>query len=240
MQWCVGMFSSGSTWVVHAIRSLGNTLLPGAPYISVYAETSDQLPTEWSRSDRLIIKSHDPDEAAAKLLLIHADRIWVSIRDPRDCVASLITYMQVDFDSALEAIAQTALQCERFSADQRSIVLRYEDGFIDDPATLDQFAEGFSQVLSAQDRDRMFLSTRRSAIEKMIEQFDPKDTVDDGLPGHRVHVATQWHTHHVSRTGEVGRWRHTLTEAQARTIEERIGPWMVRFGYLPQTGYGYN
>jgi hypothetical protein len=233
VQWCVGMFSSGSTWAVHAIRSLGNALLPGEPSISVFADTIDQLPAEWSRSDRLVIKSHDPDEAVAKLLLMHADRIWVTIRDPRDCVASLMTYMHADFDFALDAVAQTALQCERFGVDQRSVVLRYEDGFIDDPATLDRFAGGFSQILSPRDRDRMFLSTRRPAIEKMIEQFDPNDTVDDGLPGHRVHVATQWHTHHVNRTGEVGRWRHTLTEAQAGTVEERIRFWMVRFGYLP-------
>jgi len=44
-------------------------------------------------------------------------------------------------------------------------------------------------------------------------------------------METQWHTHHVNRTGEVGRWRHTLDPAQATEVQRRLGPWMERFGY---------
>jgi hypothetical protein len=68
----------------------------------------------------------------------------------------------------------------------------------------------------------------------MIQEFDPGETVDDGFVGHRVHMKTQWHTHHVNRTGAVGRWRHTLDAEQAMEIQQRLGPWMERFGYLPE------
>jgi hypothetical protein len=227
------MYSSGSTWVFNGIRSVGNTLFPGEPHIGLYAEAMDQLPPRWLEADRLIIKSHHSDEAATALLLRHADRIWISIRDPRDCVASASTYMFPNFDSALDAVTRSALHCQRFILDPRSVVLRYEDGFIDDAVTLDRFAAARSRTLLPQDRDRLFQQTRRAAIESMIQEFDPSETVDDGFVGHRVHMETQWHTHHLNRTGQVGRWRHTLTAAQAVEIHRRLGLWMEQFGYLP-------
>jgi hypothetical protein len=233
IQWCLGMYSSGSTWMFNAIRAVGNTLFPGKPHIGVYAESTDQLPPGWPESDRLIIKSHHTDATATALVSQHADRIWISVRDPRDAVASAMTYMLPDFASALEAVTRSALHAERFIRDPRSVLLRYEDGFIDDPTTLDRFASAFSRTLTPQDRDRLFQQTRRTAIEAMIQEFDPNETVDDGFPGHRVHMETQWHTHHLNRTGEVGRWRHTLDATQVKDIERRLGPWMERFGYHP-------
>jgi sulfotransferase family protein len=233
MQWCVGMYSSGSTWLVHALRCVGNVHFPDEPRISAFADTADQLPTGWLRSDRLIIKSHEPDQTTATLLLRRADRIWVSIRDPRDSVASVMTYMHECFDSAFDAVANSARQCEHFCAESKAVLLRYEDAFIDDPATLDRIAAGFSRTLSSQQRDLLFQQTRRSSIERMILTLDPSETVEDGVPGHRVHTETQWHTHHVNRTGEIGRWRHTLDKAQTIEVEQRLQSWMERFGYVP-------
>jgi hypothetical protein len=231
IQWCLGMYSSGSTWAFNAIRSIGNILFPGRPHAGVYAETVGQLPPDWMESDRLIIKSHHSDNETTTLLLRHADRLWISVRDPRDSVASAMTYMFPDFASALNAVVRSAEYCERFIQDPRCVLLRYEDGFIDDPATLDQFAAAWSRTLEPRERDRLFQESRRAAIEAMIQKFDPTETVDDGYRGHRVHMRTQWHTHHLNRTGEVGRWHHTLNESQVNEIKLRLGSWMEQFGY---------
>ncbi len=231
MQWCVGMYSSGSTWVFNAIRSVADLLFPGEPHIGVYAESLDQLPPGWAENDRLIVKSHHPDEAATARLTHRADKVWISIRDPRDCVASAMTYMFPDFHSALDAVTRSAEHCERQILNPKCALLKYEGGFIDDPTTLNQFAATYSRSLLPQDRDRLFQKMRRPAIESMIQEFKPNETVDDGFPGHRVHLKTQWHTHHLHRTGEIGRWRHTLTAAESSEIHRRLGPWMERFDY---------
>ena len=231
MQWCLGMYSSGSTWVVHALRSVGDVLFPGTTHVMAFVETANDLPQGWSRSGRLFIKTHATDDTAATLLSRGADHIWISIRDPRDCVASVMTHMHKTFDAALESVARSAEHCGRFVSAEKSTLLRYEDGFTDDPATLDFFAGGFSRTLWPLERDRVFQQTRRTAIETMIQTFEPGHTVDDGTPGHRVHLATQWHTHHMNRTGEIGRWRRTLDEAQAAEVTYRMGSWMNRFGY---------
>jgi len=131
------------------------------------------------------------------------------------------------------AVANSARQCNSFAEESKTVFLRYEDAFIDDPATLDRIAAGFSRTLSSQQRDLLFQQTRRSSIERMILALDPSETVEDGVPGHRVHTETQWHTHHVNRTGEIGRWRHTLDKAQTIEVEQRLRSWMERFGYVP-------
>ncbi|MSO99897.1 MAG: hypothetical protein EXR07_02420 [Acetobacteraceae bacterium] len=233
MQWCQGMYASGSTWVVHALRSTGSLLFPDRPHTTLFVETADDLPLGWSRSERLIVKTHHLDGTAATLLLRGAKHIWISVRDPRDCVASLMTYMNEDFETALDNVAKSAWQCERVIASRKGTLLRYEDRFFDEPATLDRFAGCFARALSNEDRESLFQLTRRDAIERMIRSFDPKETVDDGFPGHRVHIPTQWHTHHANRTGEIGRWRQSLDPAQISDVERFLCPWMERFGYLP-------
>jgi hypothetical protein len=231
LQWCVGMYSSGSTWAFNAIRCVGGIVLASGPRTGVYVEAAEALPADWFNSDALVIKSHHPDEAVSALLQRHADRIWIMIRDPRDAVASASTYIFPDFDSALDMVEQSALNCERLMRDRGASVLRYEDGFIDDPAMLDRFAEAFGGSLTPVERDELFQQTRRSAIETMIRGLSVDQTVDDGYRGHRVHLETQWHTHHMNRTGEIGRWHDSLDHDQLAEIDRRLGAWMKRFGY---------
>ena len=232
VQWCVGMYSSGSTWIFNAVQLVGDVLYPNDPHVSVYAETADQFPPGWRDGGRVIIKSHHADDVATALLIRHANPIWVSVRDPRDCVASAWTYIFKDFDAALEGVARSALHCGQLLLHENSVLLRYEDRFIDHPSTLDRFASTLSGVLSSNAREALFRKTRRSAIEAMIQNLDPAETVPDGFADNRVHMKTQWHTHHINRTGEVGRWRTTLSPKQADEVQRRLGSWMQKFGYL--------
>lgn len=231
MQWCLGMFASGSTWIVHTLRTTGTLLFPGEPHVSRFVETPGGLPAGWSSSPRLIVKTHHLDDTAALLLLRGAKHIWISIRDPRDSVASLMTYMHVDFQTALANVAKSARQCERVFENEKCTMFRYEERFFDDPSTLDRFAASLSGALSNEARDRLFRQTRRDAIERLIQSVDPNETVDDGFSGHRVHVPTQWHTHHVNRTGEIGRWHRELTGDQAEEVSYVLRDWMSRFHY---------
>ena len=45
--------------------------------------------------------------------------------------------------------------------------------------------------------------------------------------GDMLDPTTHWHTHHAGRSGEVGRWKRTLTAEQVREIEARLGDWMA-------------
>lgn len=235
MHWCLGIRSSGSTWVFNAVRKIALTLVPERPILGPYIVRHADLPELADLVPLVIAKSHETDEAASVELSKHAEAIWISIRDPRDCVASLVQHHSLDFDTALQNVKRDARFCMRFVAHPRSCVLRYEAGFADNPATLDRIAAGFGGVLSASDRERIFAETRRPAIEAFIEQLDKLPTALRPSPNDLVDPVTKWHRHHANRTGEIGRWRRMLTPPQAAAIEQQLGDWMNSFSYAPES-----
>jgi len=231
MHWCLGIRGSASTWVFNAVRKIALAVVPDRPVLGLYIVRHAELPALDDTAHLVIVKSHETDEAAAAALSEHAQAVWISIRDPRDCVASLVQYHGLAFRTALRDVEQDARFCARFTTHPRARVLRYEAGFADEPATLDRIAAGFGGALAAFDRERIFAETRRPAIEAFIEQLGKLPTAVRPGPNDLVDTVTQWHNFHANRTGETGRWRRMLAQPQAATIELRLGDWMNAFGY---------
>lgn len=232
MLWCLGMYASGSTWVFNAALKIAAIVAPAKPAIGRFVVAHHELDLLQDSTHLAIIKSHDTDEAAATELARLADGVLLSIRDPRDCVTSLMLYQRYRFADALASVERTARYCARFVAHPKVSVLRYESGFIDDIATLDLIARSLGGELTSADRLQIFAETRRPAIEAFIARLDALPTaLRHEASGDVVDTATQWHTHHADRTGEVGRWRSMLTAQQIAAIEQRMQDWMAAFGY---------
>jgi len=234
VHWCLGMYSSGSTWVYNVTRQIAASVDPTKPvqghFVSVVADVMAM--DQPGRSH--IVKSHEVDDEVSILEISkRADAIIITIRDPRDAVTSLMFYQARDFDQSLSLVEKSARLCARFAGDQRSLLLRYETGFIDDMATLDRIAESFHQPLPATERTQIFASTRRAAIEALIAELprQPVKLINASRPDHLADPVTHWHTHHAGRTGEIGRWRRMLTKVQASEVGRLLGDWMDRFSY---------
>ncbi len=232
MHWCLGVFSSGSTWLYNAVRRCAETAFPGRTLETRFVYHAGSVPEAAPDRRTVIVKSHQTEEAAEEQLDQRAETIWISIRDPRDCVASMMRYSNASFEDAVELVAGSASACARFVADIRARVFRYEDGFIDDAETIRRISEGLGGPIAPQDRDRIFQELRRPAIERLISQLASLPTaVQDPGSGHAYDEQTHWHNHHANRTGEIGRWRHELTAEQVSSIETTLSGWMRRFGY---------
>jgi hypothetical protein len=232
MLWCLGMYASGSTWLFNAAMMIGAAVAPARPVVGRYIDSADALGLLGDQAGLVVIKTHDVEEAAVRILSGRADSILVSIRDPRDSVTSLMIYQRYGLVPALETTERSARACARFAADPRAVLLRYEAGFIDEAATLDRIAKSLGGTLSVADRTRIFAATRREAIEAHIAKLPELPTaLHDAASGDIVDTATQWHTHHANRSGEIGRWRHLLTLADVAIIEQRLEDWMAAFGY---------
>lgn len=233
MIWCLGMYASGSTWVFNAAMKVASSLFPARPIIGRYVTSHQELNFPPDPMAVAIVKSHDADEAAANDLGRRASVVLLSIRDPRDCVSSLMLYQGHPLAAALAAVERSTRPCLRFTTDRRTLLLRYEDGYIDDPATLDKIAQVLGGApLPAADRARIFAETRRAAVERHIAGMATLPTaLHDPASGDVVDTATQWHRHHARRSGEVGRWRHMLTLAEAASVEIRLRHAMGALGY---------
>jgi hypothetical protein len=182
----------------------------------------------------LIVKTHGT--VNARELGRRAEAIVVTIRDPRDAIVSLMRHNGVPFDIALRMTEVSALTCTPFMAHRRSVLLRFEDRFFDDPRTVQRVASLFPGVLPAGESLRIFDALRRDVVDAFIADLDGLPTAVSqfhDVTGQRdtYDAVSGWHKHHAGRTGEVGGWRRHLSDVQVRTIERRMRPWMESVGY---------
>jgi len=232
MIWCLGMYASGSTWVFNAAMKVAACVVPSKPVVGRFITSHRELDFLDGPASLPVAKSHDTDEAAAIKLAQQADAVLLSIRDPRDCITSLMLYQHYSFPAALGAVERTARYCARFAFHPKASVLRYEAGFIDDIATLDRIAVCFGGGLAAADRARIFAEMGRPAIEAFIAGLEDLPTAwRNAASGDVVDTVIQWHTHHGHRSGEIGRWRRLLNAPQVAAIEQNLQDWMAAFGY---------
>ena len=232
MHWCLGMYGSGSTWVFNVVLKAAHALYPDQPVRSGFAMSPRDLAFLGDGSCIPIVKTHETDDMLRDLLDRRATARLISIRDPRDCLASLLTYHNLTYLECFGRVLRSALFCAALAEHPGALLFRYEDRFFNDPATITTIAATFGHALSDADRDRIYAETRRSAIEAMIANLDSSPTVfHHADPAETLDTVTQWHRHHAGRTGEIGRWRGILSAEQVRDIECGLGEFMERFAY---------
>jgi hypothetical protein len=232
--WCVGLYASGSTWLFNIAKKIAALSDAPTKVASAFVADHAQLAFPWGTQIG-IVKTHETDEAAALALRQHSEAIWLTLRDPRDSVASLITYQDCSFDEALDLVAAASAYCLPLLKHPRAKIFRFEDNYFDDRSTLSLVAADLGQQLATETTDRIFRETRRPAIEAYIARFPEIATViSQPEPGHFVDLETQWHTHHAGRVGTVGRWRSALSPLSIVAVERRLADAMNGFGYRPE------
>jgi hypothetical protein len=232
MFWCLGMFSSASTWAFNVMREIAFSLVPDRPVVPVFLDVDDALPGDGDGC--LIVKTHGT--VIARELGQRAEGIVVTIRDPRDAIVSLMRHNKVPFDIALRMTEVSAMTCSSFMVHPRAVVFRFEDRFFDNLGTVQRIAGLFPGRLLLGESGRIFDALRRDAVDAFIADLEGLPTALSQFHGvtgqHDTYDAvTGWHKHHAGRSGEVGGWRRHLSEVQVRTIEGRMRPWMERVGY---------
>jgi hypothetical protein len=232
--WCAGMYASGSTWAYNVMRGIAAALHSGKEVRGRFVNGLGDLAGLDDDAVVHVVKTHDVAPEVAAQLLARATRIVATIRDPRDAITSLALYQRFGFAAALDWVGRSANFVGGVAADPRALLLRYEDGFVETPATLDRIAQWFGGTLDAAERERLFARHTRAAVESLIGTFDKAH--DDNIGD----VETQWHRHHAGRSGEVGRWRRMLSPEGVATVERELRAWMQRFGYATTIwGPGY-
>jgi hypothetical protein len=88
MHWCLGMPASGSTWMFNAVMKVSTALFPDRRIVSGFVAGAADIQTSMESDSVAILKSHDLRDEIALQMTLAADVIWLSIRDPRDCIAS--------------------------------------------------------------------------------------------------------------------------------------------------------
>ena len=229
------MEGSGSTWLFNAVMQVAGAMAPALPpALGRYVVRGEDLAGLPAPGRFTVVKSHAVERDTAAVLGAWSRGLFVTLRDPRDCVLSLMLYQFRGFASALEAVERSMRLCADVAAHRAALVLRYEAAFPDRPETLDAIAQALGGRLAPVAREAIFARTRRGAIEAEIAGFPSRADVHRHPNGDLVDPLTQWHRHHAGRSGQIGRWRHFLDVAQAAWIEARLGELMDELGYVAE------
>lgn len=223
---CLGLKSSGSTWLYNVAIRILKEAEPGKGAVrAFFADNSAMIPDGAEKARILVIKSHEPSAAILFLTRFARGRVLVTVREPRDSVASLMQRFGHPFESALKDVREGGKHVMALARERRALVLRYEDGFPDKERTIDEVAAFLGVEISASLRKRIFRSLTREAVQKKIETLHAGETDPNAFD-----PTTQWHPGHVG-DGRIGKFKSVLSAAQQRRIAAETKEYAKKFGY---------
>ncbi|WP_162488246.1 hypothetical protein [Azospirillum lipoferum] len=225
-----GMFSSASTWTFNVVVDLLRLTTPCHVAFAAILNGETRLPTP-PNGTALVLKTHGWGDPAA-FLDRHPDiRCLVTIRDPRDAVVSLMQRFDYGFDHALSYAAQGAGGIVGAACQPESLLLRYENGFMDQAMTIGLIAAHLSLQPSAAEMEALFQRLRPDAVQATIVEAELKNRFPKGLPpGETADPATQWHPGHIGDR-LIGKYARFLDQTRQTAVVARMAPYMAHFGY---------
>jgi hypothetical protein len=223
---CLGLKSSGSTWLYNVAIRILKEAHPGKGAVGAFfADNFAMIPEGAEKARVLVIKSHEPSKAILFLTRFARGKALVTVREPRDSVASLMQRFGHSFESALKDVREGGNHVVALARERQTMVLRYEDGFPDRERTVDEVAAFLGVKISASLRGRIFHSLTREAVQKKIETLHAGETDPNAFD-----PTTQWHPGHVG-DGRIGKFKSVLSATQQRRIAAATKDYSKKFGY---------
>lgn len=227
---CAGLPRSGSTWIYNAALELcrkhGNT-------VGLYA---DDFPENFAElidgSDTLVIKSHTPSTSLCHLVRFVGGKSIISIRDPRDCVVSLMEVFGFEKSSAILSVKRSADAIEKLFVGEPSSpssVFVYES-IPDRLEAIMRLGHEIGYPVDARFAQAIADSLEPETIRTRVMELERQGVLDSSNAAESYTNETHWHPGHVGN-GRIGKYVDTLSEFDIIQIE-RNNPFITQnFNY---------
>jgi hypothetical protein len=227
----MGLHGSASTWAFNVARELITTTVGADAVLSCFgAGPAALLAQEGILGRHLVCKTHGWPNLHVFAYLTSAVVI-VTVRDPRDCVLSLMERFQESLSNSVAGITRDCLSATH-CADAGYPVLLYEDRFFDDPATVQAIARHLGVEVSDAVADDIFNRYRTEEVRAFAAEVEtlPSERLEgDGKPLLFDRVT------HITRThigdGRVGKWRERFDPPHRAALARHFAAFLSRFGY---------
>lgn len=230
-----GIHGSASTWVFNVVRELMIAALGEDKVASFFAEKIDWLDRPEVRGRHVVMKSHAGADAGwSTLVWLARAPVLVSVRDPRDAALSMRERFGVALPEILPAMMADCRLAMR-AAQAGHLVMRYEDGFFDDPAVPPRIARHLGLGLGEDVCRMVFERYRTEAVRQFAASIAELGTDRRvGSPGERLMLDRVTQIHHVHiGDGAVGKWRTALSAPEKSSLAAAFEPYLRHFGYDP-------
>lgn len=234
---CAGLKSSGSTWLYNAViqlcesdfrrRSKDQDLSQVLPF---YADRIEDFPADADSALLLVIKTHIPSPALAFLTSFARGSVFITVREPRDSVASLMKRFGHEFEASLQEVSSSGARLVELSSLGRSMVLRYEEGFFRRPATMARLSRQMGVAVAPASLDQIYRSLTAANVKREIARLAKRGAF--GVCGHpdSFDPKTHWHPGHVGDR-RVGKYADMLSPRMQRQVLNVTSDYCLRFGY---------
>jgi hypothetical protein len=224
-----GLNGSGSTWMFNLISTILRRHDPGARIRTVYSEQFlDEIVADGV--DTTIVKTHMPPAVVRSVARAAGIPIFLTVRDPKDGVASLMTRFAMDFEQALDGVRRSADALAPLVEASGVLTLRYEDRFTSRRGTVNAVAGHLGLEISPADRDAAWRRLTRGAVQAKIRDLAAKGVFAPGSSAAVFDPDTHWHPGHVGE-GRIGGWRRALSMEEAVQVDRSTTAFRDAFGY---------
>jgi hypothetical protein len=226
----VGLKSSGSTWLYNVvIQLLKEKYRSGVS--AFYADNFAMFPPDTEHARILVIKAHEPSPSLVYLARLTRGEIFLTLREPRDAIASLMQRFKHDFEGALKETGRQAQRIAELDVDEEMMAYRYEDGFFDRFETVDEIASAIGVKVGKTARERIYRALTRDSVRQKIGSLKKTGKFGKKPDANSFDSETQWHPGHVG-DGKIGKFAGILSAAQQKKVLTATQTYGKRFGYL--------
>lgn len=230
---CAGLKSSGSTWLYNAVLQLIEAATRGGTKeacLPFYADSLGDFPPAAKRAATLIVKTHRPSRSIELLTRILRGKVLITVREPRDAIASLMQRFHHRFETCLGEVTINANRTVDISAEGDPLILRYEDRFCDRQETLDLIAHHLNLSVSEAAKRKIFLSLAAPNIQRRIRSMAARGAFGRAPTADSFDPKTHWHPGHIGDR-LIGKYESILTPAMQREISTAMRDYCAVFGY---------
>jgi hypothetical protein len=157
-------------------------------------------------------------------------KVIITVREPRDAIASLLQRFGHAFDVAFREVSEGAECLVELAAEGPCMVLRYEERFYDRVQTLSEIAKFLGVKVPHTTLARIHGSLTPGKVRRRIETLYRKGAFGNQPTSNSFDPLTHWHPGHVG-DGRIGKYGTVLSAQQQRAVTRQTASYRRLFGY---------
>jgi hypothetical protein len=224
---CVATPRSASTWAYNAVLQI---LAKGGAPLGTFSDAWREELRASSEGRTLVLKMHHPDKSMRCLAKTRAAPAIMSVRDPRDSIASWMAQSGRPFEWAWQWYRTSAEAVLALDGVCQPLVLRYEDMDVVGRRGLEMIVSHLSAGLTAEQIAEIDRRLSPAAVRRHIQSLLDQGLLAQDDPARQWHPVTHWHPGHLG-DGRTGKYADVLTPAQVALVTEGTRAFRTRFGY---------